>query len=162
MEENLYEDLKTYNECVRNLEELKTKRKYALVGALGSVYLIASNITLAGNTSIELLTTGTVIFPSFFTYLNSLQEQINHWQYAKNSYVNGTARPIGKHQVKIEYQPKQQIEEIEGYEIISIDEIENKLIVTYSNNEYIYSRAGRQNTFGEPLKTMTKHLHKSL
>lgn len=72
------------NKFLANLDELYAKRRLALVGTMSSIALIVSNVTLQTDTNIGLFMTGTVVFPSLFDYLGSIQKEINVKHLVKN------------------------------------------------------------------------------
>lgn len=154
MEQRNFEELVEYTRCVRCLDDLHKQRRLALAGTLGSIALIATNIT--GST--ELLMTGTVIFPSLLEYLSYVGSKTNQKQLLKNSFINGETKTIGEDIIEVEYNINEEIEYYPGYTIIDKNQQEDKIVVTYANRHYVFLPKGNENDFGKPLYKLTKKL----
>ncbi len=97
LEVQILEESIACGECYRKLDELNKSKKYALVGTIGSAALITLSIPLTNGIDYALALTGTVVFPSFFTYLTDVKNQIDQTTLEKDA-----------HAMKIkEYQKKQ-------------------------------------------------------
>jgi len=150
MEERRFEQLEDYNVCVGNLESLRRQRSLVLAGTIGCAALIISNI----NASTELLMTGTVVFPSLMDYLTNIQNEINRNQREKNAYINGETIVKYKDTVEIEYDLNEHIPDLPGYTVVRKSYSTDKVVVTYTNTEYIYKKTNSK--VGKPLKRLTK------
>ncbi len=80
----------------RNLNELYKHRRFALVGTLGCVCLITTNLTYSTDTELTLLMGSIIALPSFVNYLVNIQKEINKGHTLKKHfrYINEDEKPL--------------------------------------------------------------------